>query len=260
MSISKPRSALCSSRSAFLWPCALAAILLGSSSAAAAGAPVRALASPSDVVDARVASAEGEGLALGAGGAELALDPSLFPFASARPRVAGRGGGGGGYGGGNASPQGRSFGIGVQLGLPIALTIKYMVASDQGIVGTLGIFQGFPYFYPGISISGDYVWHPHVIALAPPFRLSWFIGGGLGVGFYYDYYGPGYYRNFGYVYFNGYGPSYVSIPISARLPLGLNLAFTAVPIELYVELVPQLLIFPYIGPGVGADIGFRFYF
>jgi hypothetical protein len=186
---------------------------------------------------------------------ELTLDPELFPEASLpRPSAAGGPVSVGAYGGRAVSPQGRTFGIGLQLGSPTALTIKYMLTGDQGIVAGIGGSPG--YYFDGhfaLSIHADYLWHPHVLAAAPPFRLSWYLGGGLQA-LVFGVYGR---RNYaGYSYFNGYD----GFGLIGRVPLGLDLAFTQIPFEIYVELVPAVVIFPYIGFGIGGAIGGRFYF
>jgi hypothetical protein len=163
------------------------------------------------------------------------------------------------------SPQGRQLGIGIQLGAPTALTIAYMVTPNQGIHA--GIGAGLPWYWggPSISLFADYVWHPHVLATGDVFKLSWFVGGGVWGGF-----APLRFFDFGYVGLgnpsvNLWGFYYAPFPsfgtsIGARVPLGVNLALAQLPIEIYAELVPSMLLFPAIGLGLGGTVGGRFYF
>lgn len=165
------------------------------------------------------------------------------------------GGGGGVFGGGGGSssfsPMGRPFGIGLQLGFPTALTLKYFLMSDQALSGGIGVGSGWV-FDPGLSLHLDYVWHPSMLASAAAFNLSWYVGiGGWATLFAYYARGP-------YVPgYRWYGPS--NVWLGARVPIGVNLALREVPFELYVEAAPAILVFPWITFGLGFSIGARFY-
>ncbi len=148
------------------------------------------------------------------------------------------------------SPQGRQFGVGLQVGAPTALTLKYMVAPDQGLVAGLGVGIGWD---PSISLHVDYLWHPSILASLGWGTLSWFVGGGGWLSFSNGGWGRG-------PFYVGYGYATSPFAFGARVPLGLDLAFSSVPIELYLEADPTLLIFPRIGFGIGATLGGRFYF
>jgi hypothetical protein len=166
---------------------------------------------------------------------------------------------------GGVSPQGRQWGIGIQLGAPTALTLAYMLTPNQALHG--GIGAGLPWYWggPSISIFVDYVWHPHVLASGDIFKLSWFVGGGVWGGFaplrVFDlwYIGAGDPRfglwGFYYAPFPSFGTS-----LGARVPLGVNIALAQLPIELYAELVPAILLFPAVGLGLGGTVGGRIYF
>lgn len=147
------------------------------------------------------------------------------------------------------SPQGRQFGLGLQVGAPTALTIKYMVAPDQGLVAGLGVGIGWD---PSISLHVDYLWHPSILASLGWGTLSWYVGGGGWLSLSDD-------RGWGGAWL-GYGYARSPFALGARLPLGVDLAFSSVPIELYLEADPTLIIFPRLGLGIGATLGGRFYF
>ena len=63
---------------------------------------------------------------------------------------------------------------------------------------------------------------------------------------------------FGFGYY--YGGNYGLFGFGARMPLGLNLRFSAAPIEVYLELDPMLLVFPGVDFNIGASLGFRWFF
>jgi hypothetical protein len=155
--------------------------------------------------------------------------------------------------GASSTPQGKSFGVGIQLGYPSAVTVKYMLRPDQGIVAGLGGLTGFNYAVGALELHVDYVWHPNVITSGDQYAVTWYIGAGgtvvvfgyptnqIPIGIEYNYY-----------------PT--SVWLGARMPIGLNVALAQLPFEVYLEADPQLLVFPGIGFGMGAAIGGRAYF
>lgn len=151
------------------------------------------------------------------------------------------------------SPAGRQFGIGLQVGAPTALTIKYMVAADQGLV--VGVGAGFGWrggFGVGLSIHADYLFHVAQLIRNDALTLSAYLGPGLWLTVFNGGYGFG----GGYYYAGTFG----LFGVGVRVPMGLNMAFNAAPIEIYLELDPALFLFPGIDFGIGASLGFRFYF
>ena len=159
-------------------------------------------------------------------------------------------------GGKGVSPQGRELGIGIQLGFPTALTLKYMLTGDQGIVGGLGF--GSLFVPASVSLHADYHYHPHVLVIGPPIKLSWYFGGGLWMALSARNQQP-----IGsiipYADFIDIG-SPARLWLAARAPIGVQLDFRELPLELYVEAVPALVFFPHLGASIGFTIGARFYF
>lgn len=147
------------------------------------------------------------------------------------------------------SPQGKTFGLGLQLGAPTAVTGKLMVTGDQAIVVGVGAGIGWDV---SLGVHADYLWHPSVLVDVAPATFSWYIGGGGWVsfhqpnakGFRYDYY-----------YVDG-----VPFAVGLRLPIGIDMAMNALPFEVYLEGVPTLAVFPRVGFGLGVAIGARFWF
>ena len=147
----------------------------------------------------------------------------------------------------SVSPNGRSFGLGLELGAPTSINAKFMLTSNTGIV--VGIGAGV-WYDAALSLHADYLWHP-LVAHFDNGTFSAYIGGGawasLGLA------GPhyGYYRPYTYE-----GP----VGIGGRLPLGLAVAFNEFPIEAFVEVVPAIEVFPGFGVFGQGGLGARFYF
>lgn len=159
-----------------------------------------------------------------------------------------------GAAGASSTPQGRTFGIGLQLGYPTALTIKYMLRADQGLVAGIGGFSGFAYDVGSFSLHVDYVFHPHVLTRGEAFVVTWYVGGGANVMIFSNARQRSFLASLNYYYYP------TSLWLAARVPIGVNLAMEQQPFEIYLEAVPQVLIFPGVSFGLGAAIGARFYF
>jgi hypothetical protein len=158
---------------------------------------------------------------------------------------------------GSVSPMGKQFGIGLQIGYPTAISFKYMLTGDQGLQGGVGFFGygaggRFNDFYAyGFAFHLDYLWHAAVLAAPPPFVLSFYIGigGQLGIG---AYGGP--------FYVGGVYTGVYAFSLAARVPFGVSFAFTQIPIELFLEITPTVIVFPPLGFTFAPSLGFRFYF
>ena len=149
-------------------------------------------------------------------------------------------------------PAVSGIGIGVQVGSPTALTIKFGGAQEDGFV--LGVGAGFRYygaFNGSLSIHGDYIKHLATLANTGQVALTFYAGIGVWLTMFGD----------GYGYFNSryyYSSTYFGLGV--RVPLGLSLTVAQAPIELYLEADPALFVFPGIDVGVGASLGFRVHF
>lgn len=152
-----------------------------------------------------------------------------------------------------ASGGGGDVGVGLQLGAPSALTVKFGGLGQSGIV--LGIGAGFGYgrnFGAALWLHGDYLMTLATLVRADALNLNFYAGPGLfatvfGVGYGFGYAGEPYYKDGNFI---GAG---------IRFPLGLSMAFNDAPIEIYVELDPALSLFPGLGFGIGGSLGFRWY-
>ncbi len=180
--------------------------------------------------------------------AGLNVLPLLVPLANEPTRAA-------------APPQLSGVGLGLQVGAPTAITIKFGGIQENGFV--LGIGAGFAYgrrgYYGGygngfasLSIHADYLWHLASLARTDQFGITVYAG----VGLWLSLFGNGY--GFGLVNpYYGYN-SYFGLGV--RVPLGISLALAQAPIEIYLELDPAVFVFPGIDFGLGASLGFRWHF
>jgi hypothetical protein len=146
------------------------------------------------------------------------------------------------------SPAGKTIGVGLELGAPTNLNAKFMLGPQSGVVVGVG---GGIWYDLSLSLHGDYVFHPIALRFDDG-TFSAYVGGGLWTSFGFPGEHYGYYRPFlkGQQYF----------AVGARVPLGLNLAFNAFPIELFLELVPAVALFPGLGVFGQGGLGARIYF
>lgn len=148
----------------------------------------------------------------------------------------------------SVSPQGKSIGLGLEVGAPTSLNAKFMTAGNQGIVVGIG---GGIWYDLSLSLHADYLWHPFAVPVSDVGTFSGFVG--LGAWTSLGNYGPrwGYYQR--------YQNNIDVFAIGGRVPLGLNFAFHAIPIELFAEVVPSVALFPGIGVFGQGGLGVRFY-
>lgn len=152
---------------------------------------------------------------------------------------------------GSASPAGKRLGVGVQIGYPTAVAAKLMLRPEHAVDVVIGAFTGLALTEPAFSAHADWLWHPLTIARAPAFTLHTHIGAGGAV---VVLPAPGkkptlpqalWYR----------GPT--QLWTAARLPAGVDLVLSDVPVDVVFEVAPTLLLFPGLGLGCDASIGAR---
>lgn len=147
------------------------------------------------------------------------------------------------------SPADKQIGLGVELGAPTNLNLKFMVGEANGVV--VGVGGGIWYDF-SLSLHVDYLWHP-LVAEFDGGNVSGYVGIG-GWGSISDGKGGrfGYYQPF----FSGAD----NVAFGARIPLGVSLAFDTIPVEVFAEVVPSVAVFPGIGIFGQGGLGARFYF
>jgi len=134
----------------------------------------------------------------------------------------------------NAFPQKGDFGMGIILGNPTAFSVKWWTGNKSAIDASLGYHYGnmdHPHLNTDLHL---YLWSFQKEADL----IKVYLGPGAGMGFISD------------------------LSITARAPVGAALYLTALPLELFAELVPLLQI---IGPDgtrfkIDGYIGARWYF
>jgi hypothetical protein len=128
----------------------------------------------------------------------------------------------------------KGFGVGVELGQPTGLTLKDYISSDHA--WDLGIAWAF---YNGsyITVHADYLLHNFGIIRVKEGQCGLYFGIGAYVGI---------------------GNNWVGL--GARIPLGINYIFRGTPVEVFLELVPSMSLFPATGFGPSGALGIRYYF
>ena len=149
----------------------------------------------------------------------------------------------------SVTPMGKTVGIGFELGAPTNINVKLMTSSNTGVVVGVG---GGIWYDASLSLHADYLWHLLVFPLGDDATLSGYVGIGAWTSFGVEGKHVGLYRP----YYGGVQP----FGVGARVPLGASLAFNASPIEVFIEIVPAISVFPGIGAFGQGGIGARFYF
>ncbi|HEY1098076.1 MAG TPA: hypothetical protein VGF99_04070 [Myxococcota bacterium] len=158
----------------------------------------------------------------------------------------------------NLPPQLNGIGLGLQVGAPTAITIKFAGLQANGFV--VGVGAGFAYGrryygynagFASLSIHADYLWHLATLVSNGDVALTFYAGVGLWLSLFGNGYGYGLVNPY-------YGNSYFGVGV--RVPLGLSLGFSGAPVEVYLEADPAIFVFPGIDFGIGASLGFRWHF
>lgn len=142
--------------------------------------------------------------------------------------------------------QNRKFGLGVIIGEPTGLSAKLWTSNSNALAFGLGWsvqgyrFNGFDPDYNRVTrshIHVDYLWHSfNAISYSGEFPLFYGIGGRIVTG-------PEYSGTFG-----------------VRGILGIAWLPRSTPLDIFIEVVPTLLLVNSTGFGIDAGIGARFYF
>lgn len=145
-------------------------------------------------------------------------------------------------------PQGNTFGFGIILGEPLGLTAKMWTSRENAVQAHIGAsYFGSP------RLQVDYLWHLNVFKSSVVKLIA---GPGLGIGF-----GEGgsgfWYKDKGRKYW--YYHEGEDFGFGARVITGLNIIPKATPIEIFLELGPNIGIYPGFGVGLDAGVGIRFY-
>lgn len=150
-------------------------------------------------------------------------------------------------------PGGHSFGLGLQLGIPLGITGKVFIGGPAAIqFGLGGIFP-----FGGLGGWADIVFHfvQFNNGRQDLLKLSLYFGPGVQLGiagpFYYDNYEKAGRR---YNYFNS------PFSLGIRVPLGFAIHWQKIPMDTYIEIAPVVYVLPGVFVVGEAAIGARYYF
>jgi len=133
-----------------------------------------------------------------------------------------------------------TFGLGVILGEPTGLSLKYWLDADRAIDGGAALSYSEN---DSFQLHGDYLIHDYDLFNADD--LPFYYGLGARLKFKDD---------------DGGGRNRHHEIFGIRIPLGITYLFEDAPLDLFFELVPVLDLSPEVELDIGAAIGLRFYF
>jgi hypothetical protein len=139
----------------------------------------------------------------------------------------------------------KTFGLGIMIGAPTAISGKYYLGADTAVDFGVGVIQGFR--RDGLHLHADFLWHPATLVTAEPFVMPFYVGIGGRIADFED---------------DPDGDDEGDFNLGVRAPVGLMLDFNNVPLDVFFELA---LVIDFIGyDGVDADfngaLGVRYYF
>ena len=130
--------------------------------------------------------------------------------------------------------QSHGFGLGMILGEPTGISLKNWLGRSTAVDFAIAwSFDGKDSF----TIHGDYLSHNFKLTQVESESLPFYYGIGGSIKFKDD-----------------------NIRLGARVPLGLNYHFENLTLDLFLEFVPILLLFPKTDFEINAGIGIRYFF
>lgn len=132
----------------------------------------------------------------------------------------------------NVSAQDSGFGVGLIFGNPTGLSLKMWTGESTAL--DAGVAWNFTNDW--LLVQADFLIHNYNLISVSKGKMPLYYGIGGKVGFAND------------------------IAIGARVPIGLDYMFESVPIDIFVEVVPGLLVIPAIDFDLDLGIGVRFFF
>jgi len=146
-------------------------------------------------------------------------------------------------------PKGKDFGFGIVVGDPLGVTVKYWTSNENALQASLGAsYFGAP------RLQVDYLWHINAFNSS---IVKLIAGPGVGVGFGHE--GSG-------IWYKGTGKNDkwfyradAGLGIGVRVITGINIIPRNTPIEIFLELGPNIGISPGFGVALDAGVGIRFY-
>jgi hypothetical protein len=149
--------------------------------------------------------------------------------------------------------SGYTFGIGVVLGQPTGVSMEFLLGAGHAIQAVVGFDMRWR---DGLIASVNWLWHPLIITSTSAFDLSFHFGAGLYFGAWFNRYWAHGCRDAAghWVYCDD------EVGAGAHFPIGLDMFFKAVPVEVYLELAPGFWFVPFIDWEIFGGLGGRYYF
>lgn len=135
-----------------------------------------------------------------------------------------------------ASAQASGFGIGLMVGEPNGLTLKFNLTREQALDFRVGL-----QFNNVLDLQGNYLISPFVLANTGDIIL------------------PAYFGIGGRMIFVDAGNNDILL-LGARVPFGLALQFTSAPVEIFAELGFSLFFINDVDVDIDGVVGFHFFF
>jgi hypothetical protein len=132
------------------------------------------------------------------------------------------------------------FGIGVIIGEPTGLSVKYWLDEERAIDGALAWSYSEN---DSLQLHGDYLIHNYELLEANEIPVYYGIGARLKL-----------------KDDDGRGRNENDAMFGIRFPLGITYLFDEVPLDMFFELVPVLDLAPDVDLDINAAVGLRFYF
>lgn len=122
----------------------------------------------------------------------------------------------------------KTFGLGILIGDPTALSGKYFYDSSKAFdfgVGAVRYWRG----RDGLHLHADHLWHPVSLVSAEAFELPLYLGVGLRLFSFDERYDGEDYDD--------------ALALGVRVPFGIAFDFNETPIDIFIEIAPVVDVF-----------------
>ena len=143
----------------------------------------------------------------------------------------------------------RRFGLGLALGAPTGVDMKYFFSPRHAIEAVIGV--GF-FGGSGLSVHVDYKATLAVLTRQSGFELPLYLGVGVRFGYWFS---NGARRYWGDKHYYG-----SQIGLGVRVPWGIAFHLNKVPVDVFLEIAPGLGVVPGVGVFIEGAVGARYYF
>lgn len=128
------------------------------------------------------------------------------------------------------------LGIGIQLGAPTGINVKYWLSRCMAVDGAFG---ASPYSHAPAEIHADFLVHDFDLFTPASGKMPVYVGIGI----------LGRFRNNGAGSMGGF-----------RLPIGISYMFENIPIDVFAEVAPEVIFTPFRRGYIDGAVGIRFWF